>query len=183
LFEPLEAREFLSAPPSTYTAIHRVKTLSLHGTKGDDVATVDVKKGRIVFTLNGVTRKYSSSGVGTISINLGDGNDLFVAGAAAPALSVSGGAGDDTIIGGSRNDTLVGDGDDDSIIGNAGNDVIDAGEGQDTLLGNAGRDTLWSQDGETDVVDGGADYNTGFIDVMDGFIDVQDRHYFPPDKS
>lgn len=169
LLEPLEARRFLSA-----------SKLSLHGTSGDDVAAIEVKKNRVFFTLNGVTKKYNATGVRTVALSLGNGNDAFVAGSAALPLSVSGGAGNDTIIGGSRNDTLRGNAGNDSLIGNAGNDSLDGGDGLDTLFGNAGNDTLVGEDGESDTLDGGAGFNTGFIDIMDAFNLIQDRQYITP---
>jgi len=155
------------------------RPLSLRGTGGDDIVTLDVKKNRVFFTLNGVTKKYVSTNVRTVSVALGDGDDIFV-GSAAVALSVSGGAGSDTIVGGAANDTLLGDAGNDSIVGNAGNDSIDGGDGLDTLSANDGRDTINSQDGETDLVDGGAGFNTGLIDIMDAFNLIQDREYFVP---
>src|SRR4051794_20408771 len=102
--EPLEARRLLSAVLSVHPAalqertgqavalvatsgaqtrakpVRRGKSLSLEGTAGDDIAAIDYRKNHAFFTLNGVTIQYKAPGLRTIAIDLGDGNDVLVAG-------------------------------------------------------------------------------------------------------
>src|SRR3954469_9001398 len=105
--ERLEARRFLSAVHASQATLeaavagHEVglvatsdahtraaprRTLSLRATSGDDIVALDVKKTRVFFTLNGVTKKYVSTGVRTIAVALGNGDDVFVAGSGTAAM-------------------------------------------------------------------------------------------------
>lgn len=197
-FECLEARTFLSATPAgdpvaappqsghevalkhatprSLPAIHRAK-LTLQGTKRNDIIAVDIKKNKLYFTLNGTTTRYSASGLTTVTIYLGNGNDAFTAGDGAPRMLIDAGAGNDTVVGGIRADTLLGGKGNDSLIGGRGNDSINPGAGQDTAYGGAGGDTFDSIDGGMDVLDGGSDYDTGKMDLSDVFSSVEGRAY------
>lgn len=68
-----------------------------------------------------------------IEVRGGAGNDSLNAAAVATALSLSGDAGNDTIIGGGGNDTLSGGDDDDQLQGAAGDDSLDGGSGTDSI--------------------------------------------------
>src|SRR5207244_2352900 len=83
------------------------------------------------------------------------GDDVFTAGnGLAPliALTVDGGAGNDSITGGDGNDVLIGGDGNDTIIGGRGNDVALLGAGNDTFVWNPG-------DG-SDIVEGQAGQDT-----------------------
>jgi len=197
-FEALEPRRLFSGAPAAQPApppplpgedvslkhatarslppVHWAK-LTLQGTKKNDVIAVDVKKNKLYFTLNGTTTRYGASGLASVTIYLGNGNDAFTAGDGAPKLIIDAGAGNDTVIGGIRNDTILGGKGNDSLIGGRGDDSINPGAGQDTAYGSAGRDTLISVDGGLDVLDGGADYDTGNMDLADVFSSVEGRTY------
>lgn len=54
------------------------------------------------------------------------------------AVTIDGGAGNDSIIGGKYNDTLYGGAGNDTIEGNGGNDIIYGGAGDDVLYGGTG---------------------------------------------
>ncbi len=74
------------------------------------------------------------------------------------ALSIDGGAGDDTLLGGAS--TTVRD----QVHGGAGNDRVDGGKGRDDQFGDAGNDTLiWNAGDASDTSDGGA----GGADVVE----------------
>jgi len=197
-FEPLEARALLSVSPvldaqqpaplaGETVALNHAQTrglpvitrakLTLQGTKKNDIVALDIKKNKIYFTLNGVTKTYSASGLSVVTVYLGNGNDAFTAGDAAPRLVIDAGAGNDVVVGGKRNDTLLGGKGIDSLIGGRGNDSIDGGAGQDTMYGGAGNDTLASVDGGVDILDGGTDFDTGFMDLDDAFSSVESRRY------
>lgn len=83
---------------------------------------------------------------GTISIDLGDGDDTL---ALPPArknygaqILASGGEGDDVIQGGSSPEILSGGAGDDRVLGGAGNDTFGDEPGNDIIDGGAGLDTL-----------------------------------------
>jgi Ca2+-binding RTX toxin-like protein len=82
------------------------------------------------------------------------GNDVIDASTltAAIALTLDGGAGNDTITGGQGNDMLIGGDGNDTVVGGRGDDVADLGAGDDTFTWNPG-------DG-SDTVLGGAGYDT-----------------------
>ncbi len=91
----------------------------------------------------------------TLRINGLGGNDKIDASAVpatAVALSLSGGAGNDTIIGSQGANVLLGDDGDDTVTGGRGDDVALLGAGNDRFVWNPG-------DG-SDVVEGQADFDT-----------------------
>src|SRR5262249_33459938 len=71
---------------------------------------------------------------------------------AGVALTIDGGAGNDTLTGGDQADTLIGGSGDDIVRGGRGNDVASLGSGNDTFIWNPG-------DG-SDTVDGGGGIDT-----------------------
>jgi Ca2+-binding RTX toxin-like protein len=84
------------------------------------------------------------------------GNDSISAvalAAQAIALTLEGGAGDDTIAGGQGLETLLGSDGSDSIDGNGGNDVAFMGDGDDTFVWDPGdgSDVVEGQDGLDDA--------------------------------
>ena len=83
------------------------------------------------------------------------GDDTFTASnglAGLIAITVDGGAGNDTITGGDGNDVL---------IGGDGNDLINGGRGNDMALMGAGDDTfVWNPGDGSDTVEGQAGFDT-----------------------
>ena len=89
------------------------------------------------------------------------GNDAIDASGLAAgvvALSLDGGAGDDTIAGGKGVETLRGGDDNDTIDGNGGNDLAFLGAGDDTFVWDPGdgSDTVEGQDGTDTMIFNGA---------------------------
>jgi Ca2+-binding RTX toxin-like protein len=74
----------------------------------------------------------SQSGVDSIRIVLGDGDDK-ISTTASENVVVDGGAGNDTLNGGSQGDTLNGDDGDDVLVGGGGPDTMDGGAGTDRV--------------------------------------------------
>jgi len=135
-------------------------------------------------SVNANTATCPVTGVTTVTLTVADLNDQanVAASVTLVAVTISGGAGndtltggettDDTIIGddflGTGNDTLTGLGGDDRLIGGDGNDVMDGGagneffdvgNGNDTINGGPGNDRIESgatPDG-TDTYNGGPD--------------------------
>jgi Ca2+-binding RTX toxin-like protein len=94
--------------------------------------------------------KLISSGVNVVGNDL---NNLIVVESGYGAVSVHGGAGNDTIrVDGTDNELLYGDAGNDSLVGGVGNDTIHGGTGNDTLDGGLGSDDLWG-DGGWDTAD------------------------------
>jgi Ca2+-binding RTX toxin-like protein len=88
-------------------------------------------------------------------VNGNGGDDVITAGnglASLIALTLDGGAGNDTITGGDGNDVL---------IGGDGNDVITGGRGNDVAFMGAGDDTfIWNPGDGSDTVEGQAGHDT-----------------------
>ncbi len=103
---------------------------------------------------------FSNSGTLSIVASLGEGNDVFTGAggrgtglAYAAALTVYGGAGNDTLTGGDGGDT---------INGGTGNDLISGGLGIDTLNGDEDDDTFdeGTANSGADVFNGGSGIDT-----------------------
>jgi Ca2+-binding RTX toxin-like protein len=95
------------------------------------------------------------NGVENVVISAGAGDDVITAGnglAPLTALTLDGGAGNDTIIGGDGNDLLIGGDGNDTVTGGRGSDVATLGSGNDVFIWNPG-------DG-SDVVEGGSGADT-----------------------
>jgi len=95
-----------------------VTTMTLNGSAGADLVTL-LNSGTAVSI--------------PLVFNGGDGNDVFIGNLATGAMTLNGGAGDDSLSGG-----LAGD----EIYGGSGNDFLDGFSGSDTIYGEAGNDTL-----------------------------------------
>ncbi|HWS37197.1 MAG TPA: calcium-binding protein [Actinoplanes sp.] len=95
-----------------------------------------------------------TSALTSVSVTLGDKNDAVV-NKTAVRLSVSGGAGNDTIFGGGGADSLRGGAGNDKIYGLGGADKIFGGAGNDKIYGGAGDDEIEADSGN-DVVSAGA---------------------------
>jgi CSLREA domain-containing protein len=88
---------------------------------------------------------------GAVTLNGGAGNDTLL-GAAARVNVLNGDEGNDSLKGGSLNDTISGGNGDDSLWGMAGADKLFGGDGNDTLVGGTGNDTLDGGAGTADLV-------------------------------
>jgi Ca2+-binding RTX toxin-like protein len=80
-----------------------------------------------------------AAGIGSLVVDLGDGNDSVVNFVLLPG-TFRGNDGNDNLNGGVANDTLDGGLGTDDLDGGFGNDVLDGGGGADTLDGNLGSD-------------------------------------------
>ncbi len=97
-----------------------------------------------------------------INVQAGGGNDEVrvddsFGSVAIDALTIDGGAGNDTLIGGDGDDMLIGGPGNDAVIGGRGSDVALLGSGADTFTWNPGEgsDTIEGQDGnDTEVFNG-----------------------------
>ncbi|MBF9058785.1 hypothetical protein HKCCSP123_06270 [Rhodobacterales bacterium HKCCSP123] len=121
------------------------ETGTVDGLDGDatpDIAFAEIEK---ILTGRGDDTIDGGAAASAIHVDTGSGND-----------EVIGGAGDDTIVTGEDDDFVAAGGGDDSVEGGSGTDVLEGGEGADTLRGGEGSDTLEGGPG-ADLLDGGED--------------------------
>lgn len=123
------------------------------------------------FTPPPSTGPITTTALGTVTgvevFNFGAGSDSLNF-SFLGAVTVAGGAGNDTILGGTQGGTLYGDAGDDSLRGGGAADRLEGGAGNDTVTGGGGADTLLGGDGDDRLVysttavvtDGGAGIDT-----------------------
>ena len=120
---------------------------------GDTDFTIDVS------SLTGVGNDEFSD-IEQASLTGGDSANTIDASLFTGSVTVSAGAGNDTVIGSDNDDQIFGDGGNDSLIGGLGNDTVNGGadddevfggEGDDFVLGGAGSDTIDGESGNDDV--------------------------------
>jgi Ca2+-binding RTX toxin-like protein len=127
----------------------------MEGGFGFDIAVVDGAAGAETFTIaaDGAGVRFDRTSAATFGIdiraterllvNAGAGDDVFTATgdlAARIALTLIGGAGNDTISGGNGNDVLQGGADNDILNGGDGNDLLLGDDGDDKMAGGKGND-------------------------------------------
>jgi hypothetical protein len=98
------------------------------------------------------------TGVWTIRLNVGDGDNFVDSRGAALGASVFSGAGSDTVYTGGHNDYLS---------SGAGNDRLDPGAGADTVYAGAGADIVSARDGSVDKLNCGTEVDSGKADPSD----------------
>jgi len=128
--------------------------LTVDGTSADDRIhlTHDPNTGFITVAVNDVEQTFRRSEVRSVVVNGGAGHDRIVLGndpldaraifIDAPAASVNGGTGNDSIYGSPGDDTIDGGEGDNLLDGRNGNDVLRADLGRDQFHGGAGIDTI-----------------------------------------
>lgn len=131
-----------------FVDIARVETVTIEGAGGDD----KIKSRNLVTT-----------GIATLTLSGGDGNDRLIAQSTA---ILSGDDGDDRLNGSDGNDTLLGGAGNDRLLGRRGNDMIDGEAGDDRANGMAGNDTINGGIGN-DRLQGGSDDDLLFGDAGD----------------
>jgi hypothetical protein len=81
--------------------------------------------------------------VASFEVNAAAGNDTVeVAPPVSIPVTMSGGAGNDTLIGGNGPDRLLGGEGSDRLVGRGGPDLLSGGPGKDVLIGGPGADVL-----------------------------------------
>src|SRR6266567_4360394 len=169
-FNALGGADTVAVGDLTGTDVNAVNTDlagTLGGAAGDgqaDSVTVDGTNGNDAINVSGDASGVTVAGLSArvaiqhqepndeLDVNGLAGNDAVDASglaAGAIALSLDGGAGDDTIAGGKGVETLIGGDGDDTIDGNGGNDLALLGAGDDTFVWDPGdgSDTVEGQDG------------------------------------
>jgi Ca2+-binding RTX toxin-like protein len=147
----------LGAPAGSGTGDGQVDSVIVNGTKGDD--TILVTGDSSAVKVSGLAARVNITGAEVrtdqLRVNALTGDDVVDASglaADAIALTVDGGADNDTITGGDGNDVL---------IGGDGNDVIEGGRGNDIMFGGAGDDVFtWDPGDGSDVIEGQGGHDT-----------------------
>jgi Ca2+-binding RTX toxin-like protein len=145
-----------------------IDTAEVNGGNGAEVFTVTANGTRVRF--DRVDPAPFSIDIGTtekLVLNANGGDDFFSATgnlAALIALTVDGGAGNDTLLGGNGADTLLGGDGNDSVDGQQGNDVAFLGAGDDTFQWDPGdgNDVVEGQDGTDRMLFNGSNGNEIF---------------------
>lgn len=139
-------------------------TTTVNGGNGDEQFTTTANGTRVRFDrLNPAPFSIDIGTTENLVLNAGGGNDTFSATgnlASLIAITVDGGAGNDTLLGSNGADVLIGGDNGDTIDGNQGNDVILMGAGNDTFN--------WDPGDGSDVVEGQADFDTAVINGSNG---------------
>ncbi len=140
-----------------YTATNRVFNFGSNNNVlvvGDDgVASNGISKITTSGSAPTITFKGPS---GSFTLDAGGGADsitIAALDAGEKAMTLLGGAGNDTISAGNLNDSIFGGDDNDLLVGFGGNDSVYGGSGNDTLYGASGSDLLQGEAGN-DLVDG-----------------------------
>jgi Ca2+-binding RTX toxin-like protein len=160
----------LEGAPGSGAPDGQVDRVTVNGAVGNEVITIAGSGG--VASVSGVPAPvliFHSEGTDQLVVNGNAGNDIINASGLAAgtmALTLDGGAGNDTIIGGDSADALLGGAGDDAIVGGDGNDTITAGDGNDLALGGRGNDVAllgagddvftWNPGDGSDTVEGQA---------------------------
>ncbi len=114
-------------------------SVSVNATTGDDVVLVagDATGTQVLGLAARVNITGAEAANDRLTVNALAGDDVVEASglaAAAIALTIEGGDGDDVLIGGDGNDTLLGGAGDDVLIGGPGADVLDGGPGSNVVI-------------------------------------------------
>jgi Ca2+-binding RTX toxin-like protein len=112
----------------------------------------------------------------SVTVDGGLGNDIINATsvkAGVAQVTLSGGAGNDTLLAGKGGMTLSGGAGNDLLVGNSGNDVLQAGTGRDLLIGGGG-DDLFSGEDDFTVADFRAGAGSGDRIDLSSFAGIDD---------
>ena len=180
-----------TAPSSLNFVTSKNGTIDIAGNSGDDRIYVTTNGTSIAATRHDFTQIVSLTGVNSIRIHGGEGDDRLVLGDGVNMALVLGEGGHDTLIGangddrlegGPGRDQLYGGGGADRLSGGGGNDYLNAGSGSDRLYGDAGNDYLVGAAGNdrlfggsgSDIIDGGdAGTDRADNDPLDQFSNVE----------
>jgi Ca2+-binding RTX toxin-like protein len=137
-------------------------TTEVNGGNGSEQFTTTANGSRVRFDrLNPAPFSIDIGTTENLVLNANGGDDSFSATgnlATLIAITVDGGAGNDTILGGNGADTLLGGDGNDFVDGNQGNDLAFLGAGDDTFQWDPGdgSDTVEGQDGTDTLLFNGA---------------------------
>ena len=156
----------LAGTPGSGTGDGAVDTVTVNGTANNDVITITGSGASVSVTgLSAAVNINGAEGANDRLIVNGEaGNDTINAAglqAGVIALTIDGGAGNDTITGSAGADSLLGGDGADSVIGGRGDDLAFLGAGNDSFTWNPGdgSDVVEGQDGVDTLLFNGANIN------------------------
>ena len=167
------SRVLLGTPQiQTITRPNGDRVLTITGTSGNDRLILRAGSSGLELlqqpegAVQSMLAQLDSEDLDLIEIGGGEGDDILFShlNAFSGFVTVTGGAGNDTLSANGRFDRLFGDEGDDSLLGGLGAQVISGGAGNDVLVGGSGRDALFGEEGndvlfgqsEGDFLSGGA---------------------------
>src|ERR1044072_4109190 len=130
MFEYLEFRVLLSALTKG--------VLKITGTNRSETIRVEQRKAYVFVNMNGKQEKFKLRSVKQILVSALKGNDDIEASGKLPAMKISGGVGNDTIVAATGTDIIHGDSGKDLIYGMGGNDQIFGDSSNDAISGGDG---------------------------------------------
>jgi parallel beta-helix repeat protein len=166
---------------TTYAGLFKGK-LCITGTPQTDRFTISVKGSKLQVSDGVTAQKFAISAVKSISVAMGDGDDMLAIRHGVSQVLADGGRGRDRLSGGDGNDTLTGGDGNDVLAGGGGSDALYGGRGNDQLAGGAGNDKLFGQDGNdrlmgnqgADLLNGGPGTDTrGDVDKRDELVALE----------
>jgi Ca2+-binding RTX toxin-like protein len=136
--------ELIVPPPTGPTGYIRLSDglLTVEGSAGDDVITLEEAGGRVTARLNDRSGSFAAADVRAVELYGRSGNDSISAGTRSSGVLLDGGDGMDSLTGAAGGDTLRGGPGSDVLLGGAGDDVVDGGTGNDYADGGPGVDTF-----------------------------------------
>lgn len=135
LIESVETRRLLATLVGT--------ELQIEGTAGNDRIRVETVGANIVVNTNGKLQSFATAKVKTILSNLRRGHDRIDIGWNVKlSTTISGEAGNDTIVGGMRKDAVYTGSGNDVVYGRDGGDFIQTATDNDTVFPGSGNDTV-----------------------------------------
>jgi Ca2+-binding RTX toxin-like protein len=127
--ESLESRVLLAL-----SAVLDNGLLSVEGTRGADVITLDVQNGQVNVAINSATFTAPVADVNRVRINAGPGRDrVTLTDAVNIPATIFAGDGNDYLRGGNRACRLLGEGGNDTLVGGRGRDAFIGGLGTDAV--------------------------------------------------
>jgi len=140
----------------TAWASRHENVFAVDGTGGDDAITLSADNNTIGATVNGTASTAARATHGRVSVSGGAGVDTIdgasltipmIAAGGDGADSVTTGAGDDSVTGGAGADVVSLGVGADYVLGGDDNDTLNGGGGSDTISAGAGRNALFGGDG------------------------------------
>ncbi|MBC7819670.1 MAG: putative Ig domain-containing protein, partial [Planctomycetaceae bacterium] len=157
----------------TPVSLDEVFSVTLDTGDGNDTVELAASLNGVEDENDGDDEEHDNDDGSGLFINLGAGDDSADASLLIFSVVITGGEGNDFIIGGSDPDTLSGDAGNDTLIAGGGDDLVLGGDGNDTLRGGSGSDSLDGGANDDLVVgQGGADLLIGGTgnDALEGGV-------------
>jgi Ca2+-binding RTX toxin-like protein len=164
----------LSSPAGSGTPDQAADTVTVNGTRGDDL--ILIANNGTGISVSGLPAQVNISGIdGGLDrlVVQGQGGDDSIDASQLTnpiGLTIDGGDGNDNLVGSAGNDLILGGAGDDFVVGGRGNDTALLGDGNDTFVWNPGdgSDVVQGQGGNDTLVFNGANVNENMVISANG---------------